>query len=108
MALVDCRDCGQKVSDSAAACPGCGAIRKAYNELNWPAFHMAGAALVISVATATLPPSMGIWPRLATITVTGLLVTILAWVVPHIAENRRFKKQDKARTKYTPSSLRGD
>lgn len=108
MALVDCRDCGHKVSDSAAACPGCGAIRKAYNELNWPAFHLAGAALVISIVSGSLPASTPLWARLLTIVVCGVLITIFAWALPNRAENRRFKKLDKARKKYKPSSTRNE
>lgn len=104
MALVDCRDCGHKVSDSAAACPGCGSIRKAYNELNWPAFHMAGAALVISIVSASLPASTPLWARLFTIVISGLLVTIFAWGVPQVLEERRFKRLSGKARKYTPRS----
>lgn len=104
MALVDCRDCGHKVSDSAAACPGCGAIRKAYNELNWPAFHMAGAALVISIVGSSLPASTSWWARLLTIVICSLLTTVIAWVIPHISEARRFKRMDARQKKYSPRS----
>jgi len=107
VALVICRDCGQKVSDSAASCPGCGAIRRAYNELNWPGFHVAAAAFVISVAAISLPASANFLTRITTIGLSGLLVAILCWVAPYIVESRKLSKQDRMRTKYTPGAARG-
>lgn len=107
MALVDCRDCGHKVSDSAAACPGCGAIRRAYNDLNWPGFHMAAVAVVISLVATSLPASANLLTRLGTIGLTGLATAIVGWSIPYVAEARKLRKQDKARTKYTPSSKLG-
>jgi len=108
MALVDCRDCGHKVSDSAASCPGCGAIRRAYNELNWPGFHMAAAAFVISVAAISLPASANLLTRLTTIGLTSLAIAIVGWCLPYVAETRKLRKQDKASTKYAPISKSGN
>lgn len=107
MALVDCRDCGQKVSDSAAACPGCGATRRAYNELNWPGLRMAAVAVVILVTAASLPASSNLLTRLITIVLTGLAIAIAGWDVPYLAEIRKNKKQDKKRTKYMPGVTLG-
>jgi len=107
MALVDCRDCGHKVSDSAAACPGCGAIRRAYNELNWPGFHMAAVAVVISLAAAFLPPTANLLTRLTTIALTSLSIAIVGWGIPYLAEHRKLKKQDKMPARYTPGSSGG-
>lgn len=102
MALVDCRDCGHKVSNSAAACPSCGAIRRAYNELNWPGFHMAAAAFVISVAAISLPANANLLTRLTTIGLSGLVTSIFCWCVPYVVESRKLKKRDKSKTKYSP------
>lgn len=108
MALVDCRDCGHKVSDSAAACPCCGAIRKAYNELNWPAFHVSAVAVVISLVAAFLPPTTNLLTRLTTIGLAALTIAIVGWGIPYVAETRRFNRQDKARAKYKPSLRKDD
>jgi ribosomal protein L40E len=44
MALVHCRDCGKKVSDSAKTCPHCGAKQLSFRKKkDWP------TALILSV-----------------------------------------------------------
>lgn len=48
MALVDCKECGQKVSTDAASCPGCGTDRnykKKTSKLTW----VIGGAIVFAV-----------------------------------------------------------
>jgi MFS superfamily sulfate permease-like transporter len=107
VALINCPDCNHKISDSAAACPGCGAIRRAYNELNWPAFHIAAAALVIAVATPIMSSAMHLWEKLLTICVLAVVVTALAWGIPWLAEQRRLHREHTVtkskKRKYAPS-----
>lgn len=35
MAMVYCRECGKKVSDTAKACPHCGAVQKAVKKVDF-------------------------------------------------------------------------
>lgn len=107
MALVSCRDCGHKVSDSAASCPGCGAVLRIYNDLAWPSFHIAGAAFVIAVATPFLSGTMTWWAKLLAIALLGLTAGISAWSIPALAEHRRLRKERSIKVprprKYVPS-----
>jgi len=97
MSLIDCRDCGNKVSDSAAACPGCGAVLRVYNDLAWPSFHVAGAAFVIAVTFSFLPASAKWWSKLLTTGLSGLTVGIALWAIPALVEDRRLRKGLPAR-----------
>jgi len=97
MSLIDCHDCGNKVSDSAAACPGCGAALRMYNDLAWPSFHIAGAALVIAVTSTFIAASTPWWSKLLTTGLSGLTVGIALWAIPALVEDRRLRKGLPAR-----------
>lgn len=106
MALIECSDCGHKVSDSAASCPGCGAIRKAYNELNWPAFHITAVSMLIALTVPYFPSTMPPLARLIGVVVLALVISILGWGIPAVAESRRLSREQKVTNqrpgKYSP------
>lgn len=107
MALVNSRDCGHKVSDSAPSCPACGAVLRIYNDLARPSFHIAGAAIVIAVATPFLSSTMPRWGKLLLVSLAGLVAGVSAWGIPALAEQRRLHKERSTKTvrsrKYVPS-----
>jgi hypothetical protein len=46
MAIVFCRECGEKISDSAISCPRCGAIQKPKTQANWTMTFVIMAVLI--------------------------------------------------------------
>jgi hypothetical protein len=108
MALIDCPDCKHKVSDNAAACPGCGNVLQAYNDLNFPSYHLAAAALVVAILTPVLPTNAPWWLKIGFSVGVALFLVITTWILPSIAERlrlRRLQKRGKAKgLKYTPSN----
>lgn len=52
MALTKCRECGEKVSTDARACPSCGAVGPTAEALGWHFARMAGWFIVcLSILT---------------------------------------------------------
>jgi hypothetical protein len=92
MALLDCPDCNQKVSDNAASCPGCGNVLRAYNDLNFPSYHLAAVALVIATLTPALTSSAPWWLRIIMSAGLALFIVITTWIVPGITEHLGLRK----------------
>lgn len=56
MALVDCKECGKKVSTDAASCPGCGTnqnFKKKTSKLTWA----IGGIFAVAVLSAVFRPN---------------------------------------------------
>lgn len=101
MALIECPECSHKVSDSAASCPGCGAIRRAYNELNWPAFHVTAAGMIVVLTVPNFPSTMSPLARFAGTCILAIVLVTISWVAPAVAESRRLRREQKV-TKQRP------
>jgi MFS superfamily sulfate permease-like transporter len=108
MALIDCPDCKKRVSDNAAACPHCGNILQAYNDLNFPGYHIAAVALVVAILTPALPNGTPWWLRIILSAGLALLIAAITWILPAISERlqlRKFQKRGKIKNeKYAPQS----
>lgn len=106
MALINCPDCTHKVSDNAGACPGCGRVMLAYNDLNFPSYHVATAALVIAILAPVIPASAPWWFKIAASVTLGLVMATLTWIWPAISERLRLRKLLKRNgsngAKYSP------
>jgi uncharacterized protein (DUF983 family) len=112
MALIDCPDCNHKVSDNAASCPSCGRIMLAYNDLNFPSYHVAAAALVFAILSITIPSNAPWWLKLSATLFLVLVLTLITWIMPAVSERRQLRKarrQSKPRdTKYKPRESSAD
>jgi hypothetical protein len=56
MALINCPDCNHMVSDNAASCPSCGRVMLAYNDLNFPGYHVAASRWSLPSWRQLFPP----------------------------------------------------
>lgn len=70
MALIECSECGREVSDSAAACPGCGAPVASHSA------EIAQRSTASAVRPAAATPVLG---------VVGIVLGIAAVVMPYFA-----------------------
>ena len=106
MALISCPDCNHKISDSAASCPNCGRIMLAYNDLNFPSYHVATVALVIAVLAPAIPATAPWWLKIAASGSLALIMATITWIWPAIAERVRLRKllrqSGSKGTKYSP------
>jgi hypothetical protein len=106
MALIDCPDCNHKVSDNAASCPNCGRIILAYNDLNFPAYHLAAVAVIVAVLSTAIPSSSPWWLKLSGTLFLTLMLSAITWIIPAISERRGLRKARKQRNlqdmKYKP------
>jgi hypothetical protein len=96
MALIECPACGHKVSDSAASCPGCGAIRGACNELNWPTFHITAVGMLFVLAVPNFSGTLSPPARIMGTSFLAIVLGVLGWDIPAVAESRRLRRERKA------------
>jgi|GEM_PF-6260036 len=93
MALITCLECGCSVRNSAASCPGCGAVLRVHNGLPWPSFHIATAAFVIAIATPFLSSQEAVWLKLLSIALLALITVCMVWIIPAVVEGKRRQKR---------------
>ena len=97
MALINCPDCNHQVSDNAAACPTCGNILKAYNDLNFPGYHVAAVALVVAILAPVFPGSVPWWLKILMSAGLAFFIALLTWIVPGLSEHFELRRNLKKR-----------
>jgi hypothetical protein len=106
MALINCPDCNHKVSDNAAACPSCGRVMLAYNDLNFPGYHVATVALVIAILAPAIPATAPWWLKIAATAILALVMAAITWILPAIIERlglrKALRRNGSKAAKYSP------